>query len=453
MSMKYLSIIWLLFACFACDSSIDKENLEQTPSKIYLSKSGLIVHSIFDFGEAETSYDLYINKSGYIDRAANIALSYDPSVLEESGVDLDVTKAFPSSVISFDNGTIRMEEGQTLLKNSLTINLNEVRTLVAQNPSLTYVIPIRLTVPEDNYVVVNNLKNTLLLEVEMIDPIVRLKNKGILTEYIFNPFKQPEIKELSLPIELSLPFKNTEYDFTFTLLVDPALVDAFNQKEGTDYEILPEGSYSIPEMKIAAGEDDINTNITVMINNLRLLQGGNNYLLPVKVTTSGNSDIPIEKDAIAYYKIKQVSKWTGKWDNTIFSGETGLSTVSGTTYNTALYSRIDALEQLKESTLLTALTVITDNDAIICPGWSGTMFEQCSPIIKVTDQDTGDGKKKIEILATWAGGIAGSGSNIVANNKSTYDPIKNVIYLDYEGEFSWGTFHIKRAFSNQSLLE
>jgi Domain of unknown function (DUF1735) len=453
MSMKYLSIIWLFLVCVACNSGIDKESLEQTPSKIYFSKNGLVVQSVFDFGEAEIVYDLYINKSGYLDRGANIVLSYDPSILEESGVDQETTKPFPSSVISFENERMEMEENQTLMKNSLIINLNDVRTLLTQNPSISYVIPIRLTVSETNNVVVNNQKNSLLLELNLINPIVTLKNKGMLSEYFFNPFKNPETKELSLPIELSLPFENTVYDFAFTSLIDPTLVDAFNEKEGTNYEILPKGSYLIPEMKIRAGEDNINANITVLINNLPISKGGSNYLLPVKVTNSGNPDIAIEEDAIVYYKIKQVSKWTGKWDNTIHSGETGLSTTSGTTHSTALYSRGDALEKFTESTIVNALAKITDNDAIVCPGWNGTMFEQCSPIIKVTDEDAGDGKKKIEILATWAGGAVGIGSNVVTNNKSTYDPIKNVIYLDYEGEYSWGAFHIKRSFSNQILSE
>lgn len=50
--MKIKNIIYLLFliAGFACENDgINQENLEQVQSKVYLSKTGEIVYSTFDF--------------------------------------------------------------------------------------------------------------------------------------------------------------------------------------------------------------------------------------------------------------------------------------------------------------------------------------------------------------------------------------------------------------------
>ena len=81
------------------------------------------------------------------------------------------------------------------------------------------------------------------------------------------------------------------------------------------------------------------------------------------------------------------------------------------------------------------------------------MFEQCSPIIKITDQDAGNGKKVVEILAGWAREGAGWEPVTTANNMSTYDPATNEIYLDYTGTYSWGDYHIQRTYSNQQALD
>ena len=55
---------------------------------------------------------------------------------------------------------------------------------------------------------------------------------------------------------------------------------------------------------------------------------------------------------------------------------------------------------------------ILDDEAILCPGWSGTMFEQCSPIIKITEEDyDNSGKKKVDVLAGWFGDIWNWGVN------------------------------------------
>ena len=70
-----------LIAGFACENDgINQENLEQVQSKVYLSKTGEIVYSTFDFGESELTYDVYVNKSGYLDQEVDVYFDSDIQV-------------------------------------------------------------------------------------------------------------------------------------------------------------------------------------------------------------------------------------------------------------------------------------------------------------------------------------------------------------------------------------
>lgn len=452
MYTKYLLAFITVCLCIACDGGIDKTALETTPSKVYLSKSGMITYQLFDFGDEQVSYDIYINKGGYEDREAEVTLTYDTSLLERSGEDLAYTKAYPETAFNFTENKVQLNGDQTLAKTSITINMNEVRSIVSQEPDITHVIPIQLQITETPDVIINDTKDYMLLNLEIVSPVVQFAYKGLTIDNTFNPFTQTDVKTLSLPVELTLPFVNDDYDFTFTISANQELVDEYNEIHGTDYLIVPEESYTIPTMEIKAGVDNIAENINVNLDKLPVANSGQYYLLPIMISESGNEEIPIEENAICYFRIKQLSKWTGNWLNTIQTEETGIATAPGAAYQTMLYSRMDALESLTDATILSALGKITDKDAIICPGWAGTMFEQCSPIIKITDQPAENGKMKIEILAGWAGEAA-AGHNTVTDNNSTYDPLTNEIYLDYKGQYDWGSFHVQRIYHNYTPFQ
>lgn len=208
--MKIKNIIYLLFliAGFACENDgINQENLEQVQSKVYLSKTGEIVYSTFDFGESELTYDVYVNKSGYLDQEVDVYFDSDISLSENSGVDTESVKAYPSSAYSFDSDKIHMDADETIAKNTVHIDLNEVRRLAAENPQWKYIIPIRITTQENSLVQVNETKSSLLLSVDLVVPNVELVNKGSVTDYAFDPFRNAGEKELSLPMEINIPLQ------------------------------------------------------------------------------------------------------------------------------------------------------------------------------------------------------------------------------------------------------
>lgn len=456
MKTKYTVLLLLLFTFLvSCENGIDTAELDAVPSNVYLAASGYLSYSILDMGESTKDYELYVDKGGYVDREANVDFSYDVTVVEEYlAASSDNLTLLPASVASFEKERVSIGKEETISKNVLRIDLNQLRSLIAENPEANYVYPVRISISQtDESVMVNKAKDYVLLRMQLLKPYAYLKNNGELIENSFDLFRKPNQTDLSVPMEIFLPFENSSYTFSFEIKSDPKLVDEYNTDHATTYEMLPNGVYTLPTMKMSAGESRSIGNIRINLSALPKLIGGKTYLLPVQALSSGNEMIPMEDHSTFYIKVKLAAKWSGSWKNTIHSGESGLATTSGTTYDTYLYSRADALALFTDETILAAFEKITDEEAILCPGWSGTMFEQCSPIIKITDKEAGNGKKVVEILAGWAREGAGWEPATMSNNKSTYDPAKNEIYLDYTGEFSWSSYHIQRTYSGQVPFE
>ena len=450
--MKTRYLLPLLLAA-ACNDGIDTAALENTPSKIYLTTSGYVTHSILDFGEDTREIELYVNKSGYVDRAATVAFSHDASVVSDyTAVNPGELIVLPPIIATFDSQQVLMAGKDTRASVKLAFDLNALRPLLATDPDIPRVFPLRLSVENSEGVVVNDQKDYLLMNIELVAPRALLANKGALVETTADRFRNPSLAEISVPIAITLPFDNADYAFDFSLVADPLDLDEYNRRNGTTFDLLP-GGYAFPHLAIAPGENQCSGNLKIALGDLPTLVGGKTYLLPVRVSGSGNDEIPVEENAVCYIKLKLAAKWSGAWRNTIHAGESGLSTSPGYTYETYLYSRADALAAFTDYTIVAALALITDEEAVVCPGWAGTMFEQCSPIIKITDVDAGDGKKVVEILAGWAREGAGWEPFTTANNLSTYNPATNEIYLDYTGQFGWWSYRVQRTFSNQAPFE
>ena len=79
MKIKYLILCFVASLLASC-GEIDESNLKLYPSKLYLGVSGYNLQEIYDLGEESLVWDVYVDKSGYYDNAAEVELSYDPTV-------------------------------------------------------------------------------------------------------------------------------------------------------------------------------------------------------------------------------------------------------------------------------------------------------------------------------------------------------------------------------------
>lgn len=450
MKIKYLIFCFIASLLVSCED-IDESNLKLYPSKLYLGVSGYNLKEVYDLGENELVWDVYVSKSGYYDNAAEVELMYDPTVLTEyqeatqNGLEYQV---LPENTGVLGKKKLSMEAKTTLAGTQLTLNMDALRAIIPHDQEVKYVYPVRIKSATEG-IGVNENKDYLLLAVQLFTPQANLRGKGGLVEADCDPFRGTNMDKIIVPLTMDLPFDNKDMDLTFTYEADPDLLDLYNQTYGTDFELLPD-CYTSPELKIKAGEVSGTAEIEVNPTDLLVALEGKSYLLPIRITGCSNSSVRIQDGAVTYLKVSTKAKWTGTWTETILDGESGISTNAGSVLTVKLYTRQAVLTNgIGDNNCQSMMSgFITDDEAILCPGWSGTMFEQCSPIIKITDEDLGNGRKKVDILAGWFGDIWDWGGKPVSNNNSWYDPVTLTLHLEFSGAYSWGDYTMKREFSN-----
>lgn len=136
------------------------------------------------------------------------------------------------------------------------------------------------------------------------------------------------VPSLTREITVTLAYPS-ETDITATVAVDPSLVDEFNGRYGTSYEMLPSKYYEFAEQNVTipAGR----TSSQVLPLKLVGLMGegdeqtgalalDNTYLLPVAITASSMAQL--EGSDVAYYLVRRSSQITvaarlgeGNWIN------------------------------------------------------------------------------------------------------------------------------------------
>ncbi len=48
---------------------------------------------------------------------------------------------------------------------------------------------------------------------------------------------------------------------------------------------------------------------------------------------------------------------------------------------------------------------VSDEEVIFSPGWAGTFWDQTTQAFKITEEDVGNERKKVEIIYGWNGDV------------------------------------------------
>jgi len=92
-------------------------------------------------------------------------------------------------------------------------------------------------------------------------------------------------------------------------------------------------------------------------------------------------------------------KCTGSWTMTILDGESGISTSPGAVINAQLY-HLKAMKKsgLGDASCQNLINNVSDEEVIFSPGWAGTFWDQTTQAFKITEEDVGNERKKVEII-------------------------------------------------------
>lgn len=210
---------------------------------------------------------LEVRSQAFLDSAYNIS-GKNYKVLPQ-----DVYKFNGSSEVDFNKN----EKGKWGV---LTINAKQLFKYIQQNPTVQFVLPIQLNSQRDS---IYQYKSSMLVKVNVKEPTVEIGSSQIEDNMIYK----------SLDVKVNAAMSNIEknqWDFDCSLVTlndseTSSLVNDYNVKNGTNYEILPSGSFSMTAFNFKKDVNESQSTVTVKRDKL---VNDHSYLLPLRLA-SGKS--------------------------------------------------------------------------------------------------------------------------------------------------------------------
>ncbi len=448
--MKTKNIILCLGAfLLASCGEIDESNMKQYPSKLYMGTNGYKLEEIYDLGGEKLEWPVCVYKSGYFDRVAEVEVVYDPTALTDyqketfMGTDYEV---LPENVGVLGQKKLTLAGDETMARTMLTFDMDALRAVIPKDVDAKYVYPLRVK-KISGEAEVNTDKDYLLLAIQLYTPQAKLRWKGSVVEANCDPWRNTGMDKLTVPLAIDLTFENKDMDLTFEYGADLSLVEEYNRMNGTNYTGLSADCItSAPELVIRAGETSASIEVEINPANMQPAVEKTYSLLPIRIKGCNNPSLKIQDGAVMYVSVSTKAQWAGSWTMTILPGESGISTSVGGVSTVKLYT----LEGMKNSGLgddrcQNIVNHVSDPSVIFSPGWGGTFWDQTTQAFKVTDQDAGNGRKRVEITYGWNGDI---NNYQVTNNNSWWDPATETLHIEYDGVYDWGNYSVRRNFTN-----
>ena len=269
----------------ACsDSEYDLENIvpEQYNKILYINGSGKQDVTLFDT-EEDNTYSFSVFKAG---SNPELTANVNITALTQAEVDTEYSdiEGVDYKVINPEYYTIDATRLDFTAEDRYKIVTLSIRPqlikadMEAGDPDSKWVIPLRATSEKDS---VNADKDELFL---MIDGVI-MPALGFTT--VATNLLEPNGAELKQSVGVNLDTDN-KWDIDGTLTVDADYVDTYNKDNATGFQLLPEGTYTIPEM-VSLKSGLTNTTIQVTVNGAAIAPG--DYLLPIRISDVSRFEI------------------------------------------------------------------------------------------------------------------------------------------------------------------
>lgn len=274
----------LLMIPTACEDNKD-EFLSDFSTIFYFRNSGEIALTPYITGD-DTYYMLIVNKSG---SDLGATASVDVSIMSDASLQAYNTRygynyqAYPASCYNFERTTLQF--GPADLYKDVSVGLVPEAIAASVGTDGVYVIPFELTNGTDS---INSEKKYVFLQVT--------------PQYMDIAFGQPGFSSTTLnddgsstaqlSYSLTIPMGKQE-GLQCDLTIDPALLDDYNQANGTDYRLLNAANYTMDEsVSFESGETSATFNVTINKENLEY----GNYMIPVRISNSSDPSYHIDEE-------------------------------------------------------------------------------------------------------------------------------------------------------------
>lgn len=278
------NIVWLAGALTllgACDESeYELQNLvpEEYHKILYVNNSGKQDMLLYDTDEDYT-YTLSVIKAGSDpSQTANVNVG----VLSQEQVDVEYSqpeavnyKVLTADSYSFSTDSLNFTAEDHSRSMTISVNSTKVKALMEGDPTAEWVLPLIVTSENDS---INSEKDQLFLHItDVVVPSVGfvIPDELVPEEYSFNSIPA----SITQTIEFGLDTDN-RWEITCGLAVDEDYITTYNEENGTVYQMLPEGSYTLPESVVLPAGSTV-ASLELAIDGTQLSVG--DYMLPVRV--------------------------------------------------------------------------------------------------------------------------------------------------------------------------
>lgn len=279
--MKLINIMMAgaMVACSACsESEYELKNLVPDEYKkiMYINQSGKQELTLFDT-EEDNTYSFSVYKGGSEpDQTAGVELG----VMTQEAVDAAYSNVEGVKYKIIDAGSYELDATRLDFSTAdrykiVTVSLKPqaIKAEMESDPTAVWVLPIQATSKTDS---VNSSKNVVFLQ---IDGVI-MPTMGFSTvEPEVKQYEYGKVPDISENIGIGLDTEN-RWNLTCKLAVDADYLASYNTKNGTVYQLMPEGDYTVPEeMTLKSGIT--NSAINVKVSGSKFNPG--DYMLPIRI--------------------------------------------------------------------------------------------------------------------------------------------------------------------------
>lgn len=265
-----------LNACKDSDFEIESQIPEKFHKVLYLDITGKQSLTLYNT-EEDNVYPITLIKGGSKLDATAMA---DIVVRSQEEIDNDYSKlegvnykVVGSDCYSFDLPHIEFGTEDSYKKITISIDAQEVEACMEADPTAHWVLPIDIVSETDS---INANKNSLFLQfTEVVTPSMGFTSNSVnVKEYTYG-----EVSTIEQAITFGLNTSN-KWDIDCQFGINEAYIDAYNEQNGTLFQVIPTTAASFPEtLTLPAGTTTMDYSVSVQSD--LLLPG--DYMLPIQI--------------------------------------------------------------------------------------------------------------------------------------------------------------------------
>ena len=293
----------------SCESDIDNYMVDDT---VGFLNSGLVETEVYLGTDDPTK--VYAIKAGKGFQSAQASITVDDNVLTayneltSTTVKLD---PLPADCYTISVASVTLTNDDYRMPFEISWNRDRLEAALAENPNQA--IPLAMTVNTTATVAENRL--TCLIKPSVAVPYVSFDKSGLVKAEV--PTRESSsVSELYFKVNANFI---AQRDINYTLEIDPTLISDYNEKNGTNFEILPEEAYELElegnaiKQYLSSGMFKLTFHRDYLVPDKAPSKFGS-YMLPVRLKSLSSSNIDPEKNYMLYaisVEALEVSK--SKW--------------------------------------------------------------------------------------------------------------------------------------------